>query len=133
VLRGAGLIGSLAPLLTVAGIPQLRALGVSWLPTAVVGLIFALLGAARTGVTIGALNFLLDVAPADDRPIYIGLTNTLVGFATLTTALGGLMVEAVGYRALFALALAFYLASALALTRTREPRAECMAQPAIDG
>jgi predicted MFS family arabinose efflux permease len=122
VLLRASALGALAPLLALAALPALGPRQGGWLPTLAVGVVFALLGAARTGVNIGAPNLLLDVAPADDRPIYVGLTNTSVGIATLATALGGVLVDALGYSALFAAALALYLLAVLALSRMREPR-----------
>lgn len=123
VLRAVCFIGGIAPLLTLGMSPLLSHLrSGTWLPLALFGAVFALLGAARTGITIGALNFLLDVAPAHDRAIYIGLTNTLVGIATLSTALGGVIAEVFGYRALFTLAFILYLVASLAISHTREPR-----------
>jgi len=35
--------------------------------------IFVLLGSYRTGTAIGNVNYLLDIAPAENRPLYIGL------------------------------------------------------------
>jgi MFS family permease len=71
---------------------------------------------------IGNLNFLLEIAPPDDRPLYIGFTNTIVGVALLVSSVGGLIVDLVGFTVIFSLALAFY-ALALTLTlRLQEPR-----------
>ncbi|MHB0877770.1 MAG: MFS transporter [Anaerolineae bacterium] len=126
VLRGVAVLGGLAPLAVLCLPLLLSWTGPSGLaPVALFGAAFAFLGAARTGVTIGALNFLLDVAPDHDRPIYIGFTNTLVGIATLLTAVGGVLADALGYRALFALAFALYLLAGIVITTAKEPRPAC--------
>jgi len=86
------------------------------------GLIFAILGAMRTGTFIGGMNYLLDVAPPADRPIYIGLSNTVIGIASLVSASGGAITELVGYNALFLIALGFYLLANVAISQAGEPR-----------
>ena len=60
--------------------------------------VFALMGAYETGVGIGAVNLTLEIAPPNDRAIYVGLTNTILGVAYLSTAVSGIIVDLVGYR-----------------------------------
>lgn len=91
--------------------------------TVVFGAVFALLGMARTGMFMGGTNYLLDVAPPGDRPIYIGLTHTLMGVASLATVLGGVVAEVAGYRALFGVTAALLLLATAAIGRAGEPRA----------
>ncbi|MHB0875518.1 MAG: MFS transporter [Anaerolineae bacterium] len=123
-LRLACVVGGLVPCLALLVLPLTGLAPGAGTPVAVVvfGLLFAFLGASRTGVFIGGTNYLLDVAPADDRPIYIGLSNTLVGVASLATAVGGVVVATAGYEPLFLVALALYLAAGIAITRATEPR-----------
>jgi MFS family permease len=91
-------------------------------------LVFVLSGGSKAGAMIGNMNFLLEIAPPDDRPIYVGLTNTIMGITLLASSVGGLIVDLAGFTALFSLALAFY-ASALFLTlRLEEPR---LARPGL--
>lgn len=71
------------------------------------GLVFAFVGAFRVALSIAHNNYLLDIAPAQERPIYIGFANTVVGMAMVLTVFSGLIVDLVGYGFLFALALAF--------------------------
>lgn len=71
---------------------------------------------------MGGQAFLLDIAPAHDRPIYLGFTNTLVGVASVTNILGGFIIEALDYRVLFVIALITYLGAGWAMTKAREPR-----------
>jgi MFS family permease len=84
--------------------------------------VFALMGIYETGVGIGAVNLTLEVAPPNDRAIYIGLTNTILGVAYLSTAIGGLIVDLVSYQGVFALGLILLLIASWALWRMRDPR-----------
>jgi MFS family permease len=89
--------------------------------------VFALMGAYETGVGIGAVNLTLEVAPPNDRAIYIGLTNTILGVAYLSTAVSGLIVDLVGYEGVFVSGLILLLVAFWALWRLRDPR-ELMAE-----
>jgi MFS family permease len=84
--------------------------------------VFALMGAYETGVGIGAVNLTLEVAPPNDRAIYIGLTNTILGVAYLSTAVSGLIVDLVGYEGVFVSGLILLLVASWALWRLRDPR-----------
>ena len=84
--------------------------------------VFALMGIYETGVGIGAVNLTLEVAPANDRAIYIGLTNTVLGVAYISTAISGLIGDLVGYEGVFGLGLILLLVASWALGRLRDPR-----------
>ncbi len=84
--------------------------------------LFAFMGIYETGIGIGSVNLTLEVAPANDRAIYIGLTNTVLGIAYLSTAVSGLIVDVIGYQGVFALGLGLLLVASWALSRLREPR-----------
>ena len=85
-------------------------------------LVFVLSGGSKSGAMIGNMNFLLEIAPADDRPIYIGFTNTIMGIALLASSVGGLIVDLAGFTVLFSLALAFYAVALFLTLRLQEPR-----------
>ncbi|MFQ5886797.1 MAG: MFS transporter [Anaerolineae bacterium] len=88
------------------------------------GVVFVLLGSYTAGARIGNINFLLEISPAVERPIYLGVTNTLLGMALLASAVGGVIVEVAGFGILFSFTLAFYaLAIGLSLTLS-DPREE---------
>jgi MFS family permease len=89
-------------------------------------LVFILSGGYKSGTLIGNMNFLLEIAPADDRPIYIGLTNTVMGIALLATSVGGLIVDLVGFTVLFSFTLALYALALFLTLRLQEPRAETL-------
>jgi MFS family permease len=83
---------------------------------------FALLGAFNGGTLIGGVNFLLDIAPASDRPIYIGLTNTLLGVALFLSAVGGVIVDLSGFAALFSIALGLFTVALALSFSLQDPR-----------
>jgi len=85
-------------------------------------LVFVLSGGSKSGAMIGNMNFLLEIAPADNRPIYVGFTNTIMGVALLASSVGGLIVDLVGFTVLFSLALAFYAVALFLTLRLQEPR-----------
>lgn len=84
--------------------------------------VFALMGLYETGVGIGAVNLLLEIAPGNDRAIYVGLTNTVLGVAYFSTIASGLLVDALGYRGVFLIALVLLSVGLWALSRLQEPR-----------
>lgn len=91
--------------------------------------VFALMGLYETGVGIGAVNLLLEIAPGNDRAIYVGLTNTVLGVAYFSTIASGLLVDALGYRGVFLIALLLLIVGLWALSRLQEPRE--LAMPGI--
>jgi MFS family permease len=84
--------------------------------------VFALMGIYEIGIAIGGVNLTLEIAPAHDRAIYIGLTNTVLGIAYISTAVSGLIVDAIGYEGVFILGLLLLLVASWALWRMRDPR-----------
>ncbi len=93
-------------------------------PALLFAVAFALNGVYNTAGWVAHTNFLLEIAPAGERPIYVGTANTLVGMAILASSGGGALVDWLGFGALFGLALAaLLLATGISLS-IREPRAE---------
>jgi hypothetical protein len=84
--------------------------------------VFIFSGLYETGMTIGANNLLLELSPGNDRSIYVGLTNTILGIAYFSTTVSGLLADWLGYLSVFGLALIFYLVALWAISRVREPR-----------
>jgi len=67
---------------------------------------FALLGASMAGDSISGMNIILEFCASEDRPTYIGLTNTLLApVRTLAPLLGGWLAIGVGYKGMFTVAL----------------------------
>lgn len=68
--------------------------------------VFILWGFATGAGPIINSNVILNLAPPDERPFYIGFLNTLLGLATLVPILGGTLVDHLGYEPVFLLAAA---------------------------
>ena len=71
---------------------------------------------------LGFMNFVMEIAPSEEGPTYVGLANTLGAALLVYPLLGGILLEKISYPGLFTItALAVSLAVLLA-TRLREPR-----------
>jgi len=93
----------------------------AWLPYLVLPL-FLLDGAIRPAQIMAGSNFLLELAPEEERPLYLGFSNTLMGLVVLTSGLGGLVVDLLGFSGLFTVALALALIAYALATSLPEPR-----------
>ena len=78
--------------------------------------IFFLVGATVTGSFVGFKSYLLDIAPDERRPTYIGITSTMIGIASLFPALGGTLAGSIGHDVVFVLT-ALALAAGLWISR----------------
>jgi MFS family permease len=94
------------------------------LSVALFALAFALARVHVAGTDVAAGPLLLDMAPAGQRSLYIGATNTVLGIALLSTSASGALVAVAGYYALFAASLVAFLAGGVLAWRIAEPRAE---------
>ena len=85
---------------------------------------FSLLGVAMSADSVSGMNIILEFCAPEDRPTYIGLTNTLLAPGrTLGPILGGVLATWVSYRGLFAVAaLVSILGGVLLAFAVREPR-----------
>jgi MFS family permease len=85
---------------------------------------FGLVGAALSSDAISGGNIVLEFAPEEERPTYIGLTNTLLApCRTLAPILGGMLATAIGFPGLFGIAAALSVGGALLMmVQVREPR-----------
>lgn len=85
-------------------------------------LIFFAIGALNSSYMSGFMNFVLELAPSEERATYIALINTLCGVLLVVPFLGGWLLQATSYPVLFAVT-AGGVAFALLLTfRLEEPR-----------
>ncbi len=83
---------------------------------------FLLDGLQRTGVRISGISWTLELAPAAQRPVYIGFTNTALGLSTLSLSMGGLLVDLAGFNAVFILSAAFFALAVVFNERIHESR-----------
>ena len=73
------------------------------------GAIFFFLGATISGLDLGYMNYLLQIAPEEKRPIYVGFLNTVVGPTLFLSAAGGLIIQLSSFAFLYLLMLAISL------------------------
>lgn len=93
----------------------------AWLPYLALPLFF-LDGATRSAQMLTGSNFLLELVPETERPLYLGLSSTLVGVVVLVSGLGGLVVDTLGFAGLFSVSLGLCLAGYVLATALPEPR-----------
>jgi len=86
-------------------------------------LLFIFAGSFIAGRMIGRGNFILDTAPAKERPAYISLNGTASFPIVIFPLLGGMIVQRVSYTFLFVLTLLTVLAGFILSLGLREPRA----------
>lgn len=86
------------------------------------GALFLLNGIARPAANIAYPSYLLELAPAPERPLYISFTNTILGIATFVPVIGGTLLDLFGFRALFVIALSVSLIAWWLARGLREPR-----------
>ena len=86
---------------------------------------FVLLGVYLAAEQVSSLNIILEFCEEQDRPTYIGLTNTLLApLYALAPLLGAWIVTGFGYSALFTCAVVAAVVGGVALrVWVREPRA----------
>ncbi|MEA2022218.1 MAG: MFS transporter [Candidatus Caldatribacteriota bacterium] len=85
-------------------------------------LLFATIGFFIAGRTIGKTNYLLDIAPSKDRPIYISLTGTLLFPVSLFPLIGGLIIQYISYNTLFVITGIPILLGLILSFNLKEPR-----------
>ncbi|MCS7286546.1 MAG: MFS transporter [Anaerolineae bacterium] len=72
-------------------------------------LVFSLNGAFLPAGAIVGASYPIKLSPEEERPLYIGLYNTIMGIATLLSGFGGIVVDVGGFRTLFALSFSLYI------------------------
>lgn len=118
VLVQASRLASLAPLaaLTVLFVPPATILGLD----ARVVLVAASLVVSRvggSGIGVGRMNYLLDIAPQGVRPSYVGFMNTFSTFSILVPIVAGKVIDTAGYLPVFATAAVFGIVTIAAFIR----------------
>ena len=84
---------------------------------------FALLGISTAADSVSRMNIILEFCSPEDRPTYIGLTNTLLAPGMLAPVIGGWLATWAGYRPMFLVAgVLSVLGSALLALWVQEPR-----------
>lgn len=113
VLRVCILTGAIIPLLALALYPA----GASWYV-----LVFLLVGMITSGRNIGFEPYLLDIAPEDQRTMYLGIRGTLNILVVLLPIAGGSVIHWLGYPVAFVLVSSMMLSSLFLLRKARQPQ-----------
>jgi MFS family permease len=100
----------------------------AWLPYLALPILF-LEGATLPARMLVGNNFLLELVPESERPLYLGVASTLVGTILLLTLAGGLLADLMGFAGLFAVSLVLYLIAYRLATALPEPRSDVEAWP----
>jgi MFS family permease len=119
VTLGRGLTVLLA--LALVSLVSLFQLKGTWLPYLVLPLFF-LDGAVQPAQMLVGSNFLVELVSEAERPLYLGLGNTLVGGIVLLSGFGGLIVDVLGFAGLFILSLSLCLLAYGWTGKLPEPR-----------
>jgi len=85
-------------------------------------ILFVLLGFFISGRVIGKNSFLLDTAPAKDRPRYISLEGTFRLPVVFFPLIGGVLIQSGSYKILFAITGLFLLIALILSFNLEEPR-----------
>jgi MFS family permease len=113
-----GVLCAAALFMALAAAAACAAWSVSWLWGT-----FALLGVATSAASVSGMNIILEFCSPEDRPTYIGLTNTLLAPGMLAPIVGGWLATWAGYRAMFTVAaIVSVLGGVLLALWVREPR-----------
>ncbi len=86
--------------------------------------IFVALGATDGSFLLGFLQHLLDIAPPAERTAYTGLSNTIGGLTVIAPTIGGLLLQATSFQALFVVTAVFPIAGLLVALRIPRVRRE---------
>jgi hypothetical protein len=120
LLQSAAVVRLIAPAIALAT-PPLAAFGLIQErlsdPTALTtayGAAFFVVGAALAGQSRGNYDYLSALAPHQMLPAYTGLTNAVLAIVAFSPVLGGIVIERLGYEALFGVAAAIGLATVFA-------------------
>ena len=95
---------------------------------AVFALVFVVIGVTMGSGMLGYFNYTLEIAPAGQRPTYIGLLNTISGVLVVLPTIGGGLLRISSYGVLFALTAAILIV-AHALSLRLPPARQTLAQP----
>lgn len=92
VMAAGGLVACASGLYALA----LTLLPASWQAPHFAAVTFLLIGFAKSGVRMGRKTYLIDYAPAEQRPLYVALSNTLIGLLAVAGSVFGLIAQAFG-------------------------------------
>lgn len=99
VLAAGGIVGLLSCMLALSFL----ILPENWQNPYAFSVVFFVAGFSHTGIRLGRKTYLIDAAPEKERPLYVAVSNTLVGLITLLSAVLGFSADQFGVSWLIAL------------------------------
>jgi len=84
--------------------------------------LFGFSGALQSGINLVSLPLMIEVAPATQQSLYIGLSNTILGIVILLTSAVGIIVDQFGFSGLFVFSGLAFVVALERLARMNEPR-----------
>jgi len=84
--------------------------------------VFFLIGASEAGIDIGFMNYLLEISPEKERPLYIGFLNTVIAPTILISGLGGWIIQVFTLKILFGIVLLTTMIALVITLKLHEPR-----------
>ncbi len=110
--------------------PPLIALTSSFFPISPIAFaaVFLLLGTAEAGISMGYVNYLLEISPEKGRLLSIGVMHTLIAPTVFCSALGGLLSQVFSLKLLFFIVCLTTISSYLISMKLKEPRKKVGAQ-----
>ncbi|MCP4544567.1 MAG: MFS transporter [Chloroflexi bacterium] len=82
--------------------------------------VYMVMGFVQSMWMLGFTNYMLEIAPDEMRPAYVGLGNTIMGSLTFVPMIGGWLLEVTSYTVLFG-ATATIVATGFLLTLSLKP------------
>jgi hypothetical protein len=79
--------------------------------------VFLLAGIRNAAAGVAGNSLLLNIAPEDDRSLYLGFGNTWIGVVLLATGASGVIVKLLGFEALFIFTIAAHLLALVAVNK----------------
>jgi len=106
LMKAASCLSALAPLLAAATPWLMQAVGISTrgngiLPAYLFSIVFMIAGGSQSGRGVSLPAVLLDIAPAEERPSYVGLVNTVLGVINFLPMLSGFAIDIFGFEPVF--------------------------------
>jgi len=124
VIRWVSTLVIATPLTAMVVPPLARALALEQWLTYMYATVFVLNGALWGGTWLGFTNYVLEIAPVDIRPLFLGLQATLLSPSVLMPLLGGWLLSIAPFEALFAVVAVGGVAAVIHVRRLPEPRYE---------
>lgn len=111
-------VAAFAPLAALGAlfVPRMIVLGAD-VRIAIVGIALVMCRVAGSGIGVGRMNYLLDIAPRGMRASYVGFMNTFSVVPVLVPLIAGNLIDAVGYLPVFGLAALFGILSVTVMLR----------------